>query len=407
MTLLRPGALRSFLRKHPVVLSLPAIVVALALLAVAFLFARVTHSAGLPAPAAIVLVGIAAGGMLPGDLQIALTPATLALFLPALIFEGAWGLDATALRSAGRAIVVLAVPGVIVSAAAIGGAAAAVGGLSLAAAFALGAILSATDPVAVLALFRSLNVPPGLLAIVEGESIANDGVAAVLVQVALMLAVRPAAGLAALAWLALYSTTAGIAIGIVAAALGAPVLRRFRTPAVGIVVTLAVAYGAYALATVAGASGIFASAAAGVALPRLALDKGEVRAIERFWDMTALLANSAVFLLLGLSLRLERIFSEPLLLVAVVAATLGSRAVLAYVLVPLGNRGGLERGWRHAIMFAGLRGGLSLALALGLPRNFPQRGPVLDAVFAVVFLTVVVGGWALAPVLRRVPLRAA
>jgi CPA1 family monovalent cation:H+ antiporter len=210
-----------------------------------------------------------------------------------------------------------------------------------------------------------------------------------------------------LGWLALYATAVGIAIGVATAAVGSPLLRRFRTPAVGIVVTLAVAYGAYALATIAGASGIFASAAAGVALPRLALDKGEVRTIERFWDTTALLANSAVFLLLGLSLRLERIFSEPRLLVAVVGAALGSRAVLAYVLVPLGNRNGRERGWRHAIMLAGLRGGLSLALALGLPASFPSRGPILDAVFAVVFLTVVVQGWTLEPVLRRIRLRPA
>ena len=386
-------------------LSFSTIAIAGALLAVAFLFARVTVSAGLPAPAAIVLVGIAAGGMLPGKLQISLTPATLAIFLPALIFEGAWDLDAAALRRAGVAILVLALPGVLFTAAAIASAASAAAGMPLAAAFVLGAILSATDPVAVLALFRNLNVPENLLAIVEGESIANDGVAAVLVQVSIPLAAGIAASPVALAWHALYATGAGIAIGLATAWLGAPLLRSFRTLAIGIVVTLAVAYGAYALATLAGASGIFASAAAGVALPRLALDKREVRAIERFWDTTALLANGAVFLLVGLSLRLERIFSEPLLLLAVIAAVIASRAVLAYVLVPLGRRGNYEHGWRHAIALAGLRGGLSLALALGLPHDFPRRDAILDAVFAVVFLTVVVQGWMLEPVLRRIRLR--
>jgi CPA1 family monovalent cation:H+ antiporter len=173
---------------------------------------------------------------------------------------------------------------------------------------------------------------------------------------------------------------------------------------VGIALTLAVAYGAYALAAVAGASGIFASAAAGVALPRLALDKGEVRAIERFWDGTAFAANAVVFLLVGLNLRLARIFAEPRLFVAVVVAVVASRAVLAYGLVPLGHRGGVEPGWRHAIALAGLRGGLSLALALGLPRTFPNRAQIIDAVFAVVFLTLVVQGWTLAPLLRRIPL---
>ncbi len=354
------------------------------------------HSAGLPAPAAILLVGIAAAGMLPGDLQIELTPATLAIFLPALIFEGAWSLEAARLRRASVAIFVLAVPGVLFTAIAIACAAAGAAGMPLAAAFALGAILSATDPVAVLALFRTLNVPPDLLAIVEGESIANDGVAAVLVTCALSFASGGATILGLIGG-ALYAMGAGVGIGIVVAALGSPILRRFRTPAVGISITLAVAYGGY---------GIFASAAAGVALPRLALDKGEVRAIERFWDTTALLANAAVFLLVGLSLRLERIFAEPVLLLAVVLAVIASRAVLAYVFVPFARPRGEARGWQHAVALAGLRGGLSLALALGLPRSFPSRPAIIDAVFAVVFLTVVVQGWTLAPILRRINLRA-
>ena len=384
-------------------LQLSTIGVVLVLLAVAFLFARVAVHAGIPAPAAIVLVGIAAGGMLPGDLQITLTPATLAFFLPALIFEGAWDLDAAALRRAGRAIFVLAVPGVLFGAAAIVSAGVAAGRMTLVGALALGAILSATDPGAVLALFRRLNVPPDLLAIVEGESIANDGVAAVLVGTALLLAAGSADPLR-LAGVAIYASFGGIAIGIAAAALGAPVLKRFRTPAVGIAVTLAVAYGAYALATLAGASGIFASAAAGVALPRLGLERSEVRAIERFWDGTAFLANAVVFLLLGLNLRLARIFAEPLLFAGVLCAVVGSRLVLAYVLVPLGPKGSADRDRRHAIALAGLRGGLSLALALGLPRTFPDRAAILDAVFAVVFLTIVVQGWALAPLLRRLQL---
>jgi CPA1 family monovalent cation:H+ antiporter len=382
---------------------LPTIGVVLILLAAAFLFAQIAYHAGVPPAVAIVLVGIAAGGMLPGDLQITLTPATLALFLPALIFEGAWDLDARALRRAGSAILVLAVPGVLFGAAVIASAGYAAGGLTLVGAWALGAILSATDPVAVLALFRRLNVPPDLLAIVEGESIANDGVAAVLVGTALLLAAGGTNPLR-MAGTACYAAFAGIGFGGAAAALGAPLLRRFRSPAVGIAVTLGVAYGAYAVATAAGASGIFASAAAGVALPRLGLDKGEVRAIERFWDTTAFGANAVVFLLVGLNLRLTRIFAEPRLFVAVVLAVVGSRAVLAYVLLPLGRRAGAEAGWPHAIALAGLRGGLSLALALGLPRAFPNRAQILDAVFAVVFLTLVVQGSLLAPLLRRIPL---
>jgi CPA1 family monovalent cation:H+ antiporter len=391
-----------------VVFTLQTVAVVVLLLAAAYLFAQIAHYAGLPPAASIVLVGIAAGGMLPADLHIALTPAVLALFLPALIFEGAWSIEAGALRRAAWAIVVLAVPGVLFTAALVASASLLGGArIALPAALALGAILAATDPVAVLSLFRALNVPLDLLTIVEGESIANDGVAAVLSQA--VVASTAAAGTFTLFGSVeafAYQSLAGIAIGLVVAAIGTPLLRRFRTPWIGIVTTLAVAYGSYALASLAGASGIFASAAAGIALPTLAFDKSEVRAIERFWDGTAFVANAIVFLLVGLSLRLDRIFHEPVLLLAVVGAVVASRAILAYVFVPLRGADGARPSWRHAIALAGVRGGLSLALALGLPESFPDRSRVIDAVFAVVFLTLVIQGWTLAPLLRRLPLRA-
>jgi CPA1 family monovalent cation:H+ antiporter len=382
------------------------VAVVVALLAVAYLFTQIAVHAGLPPAAAIVLVGIAAGGMLPHALQIELTPGALALFLPALIFEAAWSVDAAALRRTAWAIAVLALPGVLFTGGVVAAAAVLGGGLALPAALALGAILSATDPVAVLALFRALDVPTDLLTIVEGESIANDGVAAVLAQtiVAAGIASTPFAFAAGLREFA-YTCGAGIALGAAVAVLGTPLLRRFRAPWIGIAVTLAVAYGSYALASVAGASGILASAAAGVALPTLAFDKAEVRAIARFWDGTAFVANAVVFLLVGLSLRLDRVFGEPLLFASVAAAVIASRAVLAYAIVPLGGAAGVRPGWRHAIALAGVRGGLSLALALGLPRAFPDRPAVVDAVFAIVFLTIVVQGWTLAPLLRRIDLR--
>jgi CPA1 family monovalent cation:H+ antiporter len=377
------------------------IALVIGLLLAAYLFAQVASHAGLPPAAAIVLVGIAAGGMLPPTLQYSLTPGVLALFLPALIFEGAWDIDAPALRRAALAIAVLAVPGVLLTAAGIA-AAGTLAGMGLIAALALGAILSATDPIAVLALFRSLSVPVGLLTIVEGESIANDGVAVVLVQTVMTFATSAGAPNA---WRALgtmvYVSAAGVLVGIAIAALGTPLLRRVQTPWIGIATTLAVAYGSYFAASAIGGSGIFASAAAGIALPAFALERGERRIIERFWDGTALVANGFVCLLVGLSLKLERIFHEPVLLLSILLAVVLTRGLLAYVLVPLADRRMQARGWRHAIALAGVRGGLSLALALGLPYGFPLRPQIIDAVFAVVFTTFVVQGWALAPLLRR------
>ncbi|MBD5654874.1 MAG: cation:proton antiporter, partial [Candidatus Eremiobacteraeota bacterium] len=317
-------------------------------------------------------------------------------------------LDAAALRRAARAIAVLAVPGVAFTALAIA-AGGVLGGLVVPAALVLGAVLCATDPVAVLALFRKLDVPVDLLTIVEGESIANDGVAVVLLQV-VMSATGGAARTPVMLWPILghaaYSSVAGIVVGIAFATLARPLLRRGQRSLVGIVTTLFVAYGAYAAASFLGASGIFASASAGVALPALSLERSEQLAVDRFWERTALIANGLVFLLLGLSLQLDRVFHEPLLLAATAGAVVLSRAVLAYIFVPFAGVRVTGRGWRHAIALAGVRGGLSLALVLGLPQEFPDRPAIIDAVFAVVFGTIVLQGWTLAPVLRRIGLRA-
>ncbi|MDQ2818511.1 MAG: cation:proton antiporter [Candidatus Eremiobacteraeota bacterium] len=383
-----------------------AIVVFVVLLGVAFLFARLPGQAGLPPAAAIVLVGIAAGAMLPHALRIGLSPPVLALFLPALIFEAAWDIDASALRRAAVAIVLLAVPGVLLTAATIAGSAAFGAGMAPATAFALGATLSATDPVAVLALFRKLNVPVDLLTIVEGESIANDAVAVVLLG-AIIAFSQPGNGMTLFGLVAksAYVSGAGIVVGLLVGALATLILRRFQRSSVGILTTIAVAYGAYGIASSIGGSGIFASAAAGVALPAVALGKIEQQTVDRFWDRSALIINGIVFLLVGLSLRLERIFDEPVLIGLTVLAAIAARAALAYLLVPLAGRRSASMGWRHAIALAGLRGGLSLALALGLPQSFPGRAQIIDAVFAVVFLTIVVQGWALAPLLRRCQLQ--
>jgi len=382
------------------------IAVVVLLLVAAFLFAQVALHAGIPPAAAIVLVGIAAAGMLPHHLEIELTPATLAIFLPALIFEAAWDIDAAALRRTALAIAVLAVPGVVFTAIVIACAGLFVAHLPLLGALALGAILSATDPVAVLALFRALDVPLDLLTIVEGESIANDGVAVVLTGAVTVFA-SATPSIPGEIVTVFYVSLAGIVVGLVLAAIGSALLRRRPAIWVAIIITLVVAYGAYGAAASIGASGIFASAAAGVALPRLTLERSEQVSIDRFWDGAANVANGFVFLLVGLNLQFERIFHEPLLLVVTLAAVLLARAGLAYVLLPGSGVKTTSRGWRHAIALAGLRGGLSLALALGLPHDFPARPEIIDAVFAVVFVTIVVQGWALAPVLRRIDLRAA
>ena len=377
-----------------------------ALLFVAWLLARVARWIGFPPAVMLVVLGIVASSLNQQATQIVLTPTTLGIFLPALIFEAAWDIDAAALRRVAKAIALLAIPGVLLTAGCVAAATVYGGGLTWPAALVLGAIVAATDPVAVLALFRQLDVPVDLFTIVAGESIANDGVAAVLVAALLPLA----RGGSSPSWAAAVGTMCldtlgGAAIGIAFALAVTPLLRRERRDVERIVTTLVVAYGSYAAASLLGLSGIFASAAAGVALPTLALAKRDAASVEGFWDRTAEFANGLVFLLVGLNLRVDRIAHEPALVAVTIVAVVASRALLAYAFVPLVAE--LRRRSHTAIALSGVRGGLSLALALGLPADVAGRPLVIDAVFAVVFATLVVQGSTIAPVLRRLRLTAA
>ncbi len=381
------------------------VLMVVALLGAAYVFAKVAAHAGVPAPVAVTLVGIAAGGMLTETREIHFGPLLLGVFLPALIFESAWDMDAGALRRVAGIVFTLAVPGTLVTMLVVALAAAGSRAVGWSAALTLGAILAATDPIAVLALFRRLQLPPDLLAIVEGESIGNDAIALVLVQLivpfALGASANAGAGIEAAARF-VYMTLAGTGSGIALAYVAAALLRRGPPAVLVLPLTVLLAYGSYFAATALNASGILGVAAAGIVLrSRVRVRPETDAAVERFWDLAALLANSVVFLLVGFTLNLERIFHEPLLVAATLAGALAARAVLAFGLVRFPD-GAARPGWRRAIGLAGLRGGLSVAMALGLPRDFPARAEVIDAVFAVVFLTLVVQGWAIAPILRRV-----
>ena len=379
------------------------------LLVVAAFVAALARGVGIPFLIALAVGGIAESDVLPRSLHIELSPPILGLFLPALIFEAAWNIDRRALLRATLPIVALAVPGTLVTAAFVGGAAL-LAGVPALPAFVLGAIVGATDPVAVLALFRQLGLPAGLRTIVEGESIVNDGVAAELAGALIAGAVGGSVAYGALgvAGSMLLEAAGGILAGVAVAFPAGFLLQRTRGAWVGSVVTLVAAYGSYALAGEFRCSGIFASAAAGVGARLFAspgLDEGARHdAIERFWEIVAFIANAAVFYLIGLSLKLSDVLDVPGVIVLTLIATFASRALLSYALLPARWLAG-GRPWRHAIALSGMRGGLSLALALGLPAAMPARTAVVDATFVIVFVTLIVQGTILPPILRRLKLR--
>jgi CPA1 family monovalent cation:H+ antiporter len=351
---------------------------------------------------AVVAAGVLSGVFDPGRFTYALGHATLYVFLPPLLFEAAWNLNYRAIVRQWPAIATLAVPGVILTALVVAGALAVVR-VPFGPALLAGAILSATDPIAVVAIFRRLKVPKTLATIVECESLFNDAVAVVLYRgVLTVLAAGAAAPVLALAGVAaIGGSVAGIALGTALGFGVARVLRGSTSAALQIAVTVLCAYGSYFAADALHCSGIFATIAAGIALryfERRTLTLRLVEDVARFWEVVAIAANALVFFMVGAALQIGQVAQEPVFVVACLVAVAVARVAVAGLLLP----GGYPREWLDVIRVAGMRGALSLALALALPPEVPYRAAIVDATFAVALATLLAGALTVTRVVGRV-----
>jgi len=368
------------------------------LLGVAVLVALVAERLRVPSAVALVAFGAGTAAIHPVALPFHFSEALLFVFLPPLIFEAAWNIDPAALRRTATRIALLAVPGVVLVAGSIGFGIALTGQLPLASAIVLGAIVSATDPVAVIAIFRRLHVPGDLMTLVEGESIANDGVAIVVYVLAVGFASGSVADALPVELLhAVLAIAGGIAIGVACALVVALTMGRTQSGPLEITATVVLAFLAYLSADAVHFSGVFATAAAGISLrafARISPVTDNADDVDAFWSAIAFIVNALVFLATGLVLQIGRIAAHPQLVFAAIIVVIISRVILtALVIRPMT--------WRITVVFAGIRGGLSLALALALPVTLPYRDQIVDAVFAVVLFTLIVQGIALEPLLER------
>ena len=354
----------------------------------------------------VVVLGVLYGLIAPGRLAYALGHATLYVFLPPLLFEAAWNLNFRAMRRQWIAIATLAGPGVLLTAAIVAGALSIVR-VPFGPALLAGAILSATDPIAVVAVFRRLKVPRTLATIVECESLFNDAVAVALYRGVLVAIGLGAAGGGAIVMVTLTTVAGavgGVALGVAIAFVTARVLRYRRRAGFQIAATVLCAYGAYFAADYLALSGIFATIAYGIALryyERSWITLSIAEDVSRFWDVAALLANGLVFFMVGAGLQIARVAYEPVFTVACIAGVAVARFVVAGMLLPFPY----PRNWLDVVRVAGMRGALSLALALALPASAPYREAIIDGTFAVALATLAASSLTLVPVVRRAAAR--
>ena len=376
-----------------------------------------------PYPILLVLGGLVLG-FVPGVPRAELPPElVLVLFLPPLLYQAAFFSSPRDLRADARAITLLAVGLVLATMGAVAVVAHDLVGLPWAAGFALGAIVSPTDPLAATAIARRLGVPRRLVTLLEGESLVNDATA----LVAYRIAVAAAVGGSFVAWEAglrfLAGVAGGVAIGLLVGWLVAEVRRRLDDPPVEIVVSVVTGYAAYLPAERLGVSAVVAAVTAGLYVgwraPELASPGTRLLGFS-FWEVLVYLLNAILFILVGL--QLHPILSElsdssvvtlvgqgALVSAVVIAVRLGWEFTVPY-LVRMLDRRPSQRARRSGprerlvVGWSGMRGAVSLAAALALPEDFPQRNLIIFVTFAVMLATLVLQGLSLPWLIRALAL---
>ena len=343
----------------------------------------------------------------PGQRPNWLTPdVILIIFLPALVFEGSIKIDVRDLIHDSVLLLLLADFGLLLATMATGFLLHWVAGMPISIALLFGALISATDPISVLAIFKDLNIDRRLSVIIEGESLLNDGTAVVLFQILLAGALTGRLSLIEGVSQFVIAVAGGAVLGFLVGYVASRITQTIDDARIEITLTTITAYGSYLLAHHMHLSGVIATAAAGLMVGNLGAKKGmsvQTRtALESFWEYTAFVMNSVIFLLIGLEVRIPAIVQSWRPLLFAIAAVLIGRACSVYLLVPISNlvAENVPTRWQHVIVWGGLRGALALALALSLDSGFPYRSQFLDLAFGVVTFSVLVQGLTLRPLLR-------
>jgi CPA1 family monovalent cation:H+ antiporter len=381
---------------------------------VAAIVAVVAERLRIPYTVALVLGGLALGSVplpivesLIRERPHWLSPdVTLVVFLPPLLFEGSLKIQVRQLRESLTTILALATLGVLVTTVVAGWTLHASMGLPLLVALVFGAVVAATDPISVLAIFKDMAVSQRLSTVAEGESLLNDGTAAVLFGILVAAVGTGDLSVRAAGREFLIVVLGGVAVGIGLGYIFSRITERLDEPHIEITLTTVLAYGAYLAAESLHVSGVIATVAGGLMMGNIGAKYGmspRTRvALWSFWEYASFVINSIVFLLIGLEVRLQDLLAGWRPIAFAVAAILLGRMLAIYSLVPASNLLGaaIPGRWQHVLVLGGMRGALSLALALSLDARFPYRAEILTMAFGVVAFTIVVQGLSIKPALR-------
>jgi CPA1 family monovalent cation:H+ antiporter len=307
------------------------------------------------------------------------------------------------LRANLSTIVLLAIPGVVLNMFLVGGVMTFGAGMSVSLALVFGALIAATDPVAVVAIFRKLGVPKRLEVLLEGESLLNDGTAIVIFTMAVAALATGSFNLVSGITDFILVAGGGLIIGFLLGWMVSRLISQIDDYLVETTLTTVLAFGSYLLAEQLHVSGVLAVVAAGLVNGNIGprgMSPTTRIVVFNFWEYMAFLANSAVFLIIGLQLDLPALLDNWQVILWAIAAVLVSRIVVVYGLSRLGRE--MPSAWRHVLFWGGMRGGIALALALSLPATLGvQRQMLTVMAFGIALFTILGQGLTMDGLLRR------
>lgn len=377
------------------------------LLLIAAVVAMLARRVRLPYTVGLVLTGtvLAFSRFVP---PLALTKELIfTAFLPPLVFEAAIHLSWRGLRRDLLLISTLATLGIVLAAAVVAGGMCLLLGWDMKYALLFGVLISATDPVSVIATFKETAVEGRLKLLVEAESLFNDGTAAVAFGVMLAMIGGERLGVLQTGLHFLWTVLGGIGCGLLVAGGVMSLAGQTEDHLVEITLTSVAAYGSFLLAEHFHLSGVLATVAAGLLIAQSGhhgrlTERGNDFLVD-FWEYVAFVVNSLIFLLLGIQQARENFGTVAMPAGIAIVLVLAGRAAAVYgcCALFLRSRQRVSLWYQHILVWGGLRGALSLALALGLPNDPPIYRLIRTLAFAVVAFSVIVQGLTITPLLRR------
>lgn len=379
-----------------------------ALLLVACLIAMLSRRLGMPYIVGLVVAGFLIA-LLPNSPNLPLSRDLIFnVLLPPLVFEAALMLDWRRFRGELTLTLTLAFVGVAIAAGTVAAGMHWLAGWSWIGASLFGVLIAATDPVSVIAAFKELRCEPRVSMVVESESLLNDGVAAVGFAILSSVAAgaSPTAGTILPAFL--WTLAGGVAIGLAVSAAILLAVGRTDDPLVEITLTSIAAYGSFLIAEHFHASGIISALTAGLMIGSVGWagvisNEGRAR-VHWAWEYFAFLANSFVFILIGMNVAQMPLhllgFAAPALAIVLVLA---GRAISIYPIAAAfsGSRWRLPASYQHTLFWGGLRGALALALALAVPSSVPERNAIILTAFVVVAFSILIQGLTMPWLIKR------